>query len=178
MKRHFVSLMVALAVVYFTAVVEHASAQSAQSPDAPGSAVVLTKLSEPVYPALAHLARIQGDVEVRVSVRQDGSVESAVIASGHPMLAPAASASALKSQFECRGCSEAVTPYALVYTFQFAAAQATEVPHQSQPIQVIQSQNHVTVLAEPLPIVHVYPTPLLFRVRSVKCLYLWRCGYR
>jgi hypothetical protein len=172
--------MLIVAAVCLSAAVEHASAQSAQGPNAPQTGVILSKLSPPTYPALAHQASIQGDVAVTVLVRQDGSVKSAVV-SGHPLLSPAASASALKSLFECRGCTEAETPYAMVYTFQFGAIHATEVPSndgQAHEIRVTESQNHVTVLAEPLGIICAYTSTLGIRARSAKCLYLWRCSAR
>ncbi|MGA9964281.1 MAG: energy transducer TonB [Terriglobales bacterium] len=173
------SLILAVGAVSFFTFVECASAQSSQSSGAAQSGVVvLTKLAQPRYPPLARQARIQGDVEVTVGVRQDGSVESAVIASGHAMLREAALESAQNSQFECRGCGEAVTSYSLVYSFQLATERTAGLPHDDgdpQPIHVFQSQNHVTVVAEPtVAIFDVWPV----RVRSAKCLYLWRCGLR
>ncbi len=158
----------------------HSAAQGVQLPEAPQTGVILTKLSPPIYPTLAHQASIQGDVAVTVLVRPDGSVKSTVV-SGHPLLSPAASASALQSRFECRECGEAVTPYSMVYTFQIAASQMPEALNsggQPYPIRVTQSQNHVTVLAEPLGIICAYTSTLRIRARSAKCLYLWRCSAR
>jgi hypothetical protein len=84
----------------------------------PQSGVVMTKLFPPVYPPLARQARIAADVKVELSIRRDGSVASAVLFSGHPMLAPAAIESAKQSQFECNGCA-GETKYVLTYTFGF-----------------------------------------------------------
>jgi len=53
----------------------------AQSP-AGSARVVLTKLSPPVYPPIALTAAMQGEVELIVNVRMDGSVESATVVSG------------------------------------------------------------------------------------------------
>src|SRR5712692_11252304 len=69
------------------------------------------KLSDPTYPRLAQQARITGDVDLMLTIQRDGSVESAVVVSGHPMLQQAALESAQRSQFECKGCGEAVTSY-------------------------------------------------------------------
>ena len=77
---------------------------------------VLTKLFPPIYPPLARQARISGDVKVVVLVRPDGTVASAEVLSGHPMLKPAAVDNAQKSEFECKGCS-GETKYLLTYTF-------------------------------------------------------------
>lgn len=100
--------------------VENVQAQSASGSDTPQAGVVLSKLSDPAYPPLARQARIAGDVDLMLAIRRDGSVESAVVVSGHPMLTQAALDSARLSQFECQGCGNAVTSYALKYTFQIA----------------------------------------------------------
>ncbi len=45
---------------------------------------------QPVYPFLAKQARLQGTVLIRAIIARDGSVESAVVVRGHPVLAQAA----------------------------------------------------------------------------------------
>jgi TonB family protein len=172
MKCRFTALMLAMGAVGSFTAGEFTFAQSGQSSDAPQGEVVLANLSRPRYPPLARQARIQGDVEVTVRVRLDGSVEAAAIASGHPMLKQAALESAQNSQYECRRCSEAGMSYSMVYTFRIA----TEYSNQPQTTSVTQSQNHVTVVAEP-PVVILDDFGYV-RVRSAKCLYLWRCGLR
>ena len=109
----------AVAALYgeLPAIAQGTPAQSAVSADAQQTGVVLVKLSPPVYPPLARQARIMGDVEIQLSIRKDGSVESAALLSGHPMLAPGALASAKQSQFECKDCSDEVTSYTLTYAF-------------------------------------------------------------
>jgi TonB family protein len=120
--------------------------QDPASAESPQTGVVLTKLSPPMYPPLAHQARIMGDVKVYVHVRRDGGVESAELFSGHPMLALAALESARKSQFECRGCRDEVSSYPITYTFGF--------------------------LDDGKPVAVVTKRP----ARSSKCLFLWKCG--
>src|SRR5207249_1269830 len=80
----------------------------------PGAALV--KLHPPVYPPLANQARIAGDVELELTIQENGTVESAMAISGHPLLTPAALESVSRSQFECSGCTHSVT-YSLVYSF-------------------------------------------------------------
>lgn len=148
--------------------------------------VVLTKLSQPFYPPLARQARITGDVELTIEVREDGSVQSAIVVSGHPLLKQAALDSARQSQFKCLKCSAATTPLRLVYTFQLAGTEscctATESstkndqPDQVTP-RVIQSGNHVTLVDRPACICDPVATVTGKKVRSAKCLYLWRCGF-
>jgi protein TonB len=41
---------------------------------------------QPVYPAIAKAARVQGPVQVQVEISEEGQVTSAVVLSGHPLL--------------------------------------------------------------------------------------------
>ena len=45
---------------------------------------------EPMYPALARTARIQGPVELRAIISKEGTIEKLQVLSGHPMLSQAA----------------------------------------------------------------------------------------
>jgi TonB family protein len=96
-----------------------AKAQNTPGSNSEADEVVLTKLSSPIYPPLARQARIAGDVKIQLQIRRDGSVASAEVVSGHPILKPAALASAQNSAFECRRCTEELTAYSLTYTFGF-----------------------------------------------------------
>ena len=87
--------------------------------------------------------------------------------------------SAQQSQFECRGCSEAVTPYSLVNTFQLfwkgchatTNGPSSNVEQDAKPgAQTSQSQNHISVLAEG----GICEGVFTHKVRSAKCLYLWK----
>lgn len=134
----------------------------------------MISLFNPTYPPLARQARISGDVEVEVEIRKDGSVESAVVVSGHPMLTKTAFNSANRSKFECRGCEDEVTPYSLIYSVDFVASPGWPCPEASGA-HVTQSQNRITVSAEPAL---VHPYFAYTTARSAKCLYLWACGRR
>jgi TonB family protein len=156
-------------------------AQSPVNPETLQNGVVLAKLFEPIYPPLARQTRISGDVDLMLKVRPDGSVESATVVSGHPLLQQAALDSAQKSKFECRKCDEAAS-IQLVYTFQLVGPESCCKPTENhsendqadQPIpRVIQSQNHITVLDQPTCICD--PAADVTKVRSLKCLYLWKC---
>ncbi|HEY3971374.1 MAG TPA: energy transducer TonB [Candidatus Sulfotelmatobacter sp.] len=100
------------------------SAKNADTPNAAAAqdsptGVVMTRLFPPVYPPLARQARVVGDVRIQLTIGTDGSVESAEVVSGHPMLKQAALDSAQKSQFECRRCTDSGMSYSLTYTFGF-----------------------------------------------------------
>jgi TonB family protein len=134
--------------------------------------VATVSLFSPKYPPLARLANITGEVEVRLEIRKDGSIQSAVALTGHPMLTAAALASAQQSRFECRGCEDELTTQLLTYSFQIVAGPGWPCP-EAGGARVTQSANRVTVTAEPAM---VYPEFSSIRLRSAKCLYLWTCG--
>ena len=167
-------LMLSFGALVCPAVIQSIQEQSTD-PNASQTTVILTKLVPLTYPPLARQARIQGEVEITVGVRKNGSVESAILTSGHPILAMAALQSAKNSEYECRSCSEAVTSYSLVYTFQLEDT----APGQSRAIPITQLGNHVTVTDESptITVVNADP-PSTFLRRSAKCLYLWKCGLR
>jgi hypothetical protein len=155
-------------------VVRNIQARSAGKDD-PQSGALLAKLHNPIYPPLALTAAIRGDVALVVQVRQDGTVESVDFISGHPMLKEAAIESAEQSQFECRGCTEAATPYSVFYTFQFSDENCCTAP--SGPPKVSQSEHHVWITSAPFCLCDPSFT-VTRKVRSLKCLYLWKCAVR
>ena len=159
---------------------------SAQTSPAPSQGPILIQLFQPVYPPLALTARVSGEVELIVRVRQDGGLDSARATSGPPLLRQTALESAQRSQYECKGCSEAVTSATLIYTFQLGPTnyctskpvEANERPESVKQFpQIIQSTNHVTVVDRPVGNCDVAPD-LVKKVRSAKCLFLWKCGIR
>ena len=156
------------------------SAQTQTPSESPrGSAASPRKLCPPIYPALARQARITGDVRIRLLLRKDGSVESAEIVDGHPMLKQAAMESAQKSTFECGGCNETRIPYSLVYSFEIRDG-CHFGPHcerlDSDELVITQSPGRVVVSAPSLCTCD--PAAALIKIRSARCLYLWRCGQR
>ena len=174
--------LVATAIL-FCAVVK-TSAQTEARSGTEGQGVVLAKLFPPLYPPIAKTARVIGDVVLMVGIRQDGSIESAVTVSGHPLLTQAALDSVQHSQFECRSCGKTVTSYQLVYSFELGPTEycgTTSSPDDNEAEQhypqVIQSRNHITLVDRPIGTCDMaFQTSR--RVRSAKCLYLWRCGLR
>jgi TonB family protein len=84
-------------------------AQVTEPLDAPRLDVVLNNVSPPVYPPLARQARIMGDVKILVGVRQDGTVASAEVLSGHSMLKQAA-LEALRNRRSCAASAKVRSP--------------------------------------------------------------------
>lgn len=175
------SSTVAFVAVLSPTAANNYSPQSASS-HTPQCGVVVSKLANPIYPPLARHTRITGDVKVSLGIRPDGSIESAVVISGHPLLQEAALDSARLSQFECRACTEPVTSFSLFYTFELKenpcppdTRASSSAPPQEVKLSspVIQLQYHVEIVGESVCIIDY-----AHKVRSAKCLYLWKCGWR
>jgi TonB family protein len=167
-----------LSIVAFLLIVGayDAPATGQQNPvigDGTSAGPLMTSVTNATYPPLALSANITGEVVVRLGIRKDGSVESAVVVSGHPLLAKAALESAQQSHFRCTACAEEVTPYSVTYAYQLASEpSAPDWPCSESHQHTTQTANRVAVVGEPR-MVHPYFSSV--KVRSAKCLYLWRC---
>jgi TonB family protein len=149
--------------------------------------VAVVALAPPVYPQMARVANIWGDVSVAVKLRSDGTVKSVAAISGPPMLKQAALDSARQTRFESRGCSTATEPYQMLYTFRMVdsgdCCSALSVPAAIE--QRSQSSNsderwhtRVIVTAQRSCICDPVVKTTREKVRSLKCLYLWKCSTR
>lgn len=77
----------------------------------------LRHFTAPIYPPLALMARIQGRVELRLTVEPaTGDIRNAEMVSGHPLLAPSAVAAAKQWRFE----ADSVGSGAVNVTIEFA----------------------------------------------------------
>jgi len=115
-----------LAIVAFLLIVAayDAPATGQQNPvigDGTSAMPLMTGVTNATYPPLALSANITGDVVVRLGIRKDASVESAVVVTGHRLLAKAALESAQQSHYRCTACADEVTPYPVTYSYQLAA---------------------------------------------------------
>jgi len=152
--------------------------------NAPQDKVSIVKLFPPVYPSVAKQTRITGDVQVALLVRPDGSLESATFVSGHPLLKQAALDSAQHSQFVCKDCGKELRSFQMTYSFQLgptvyctessAPAQVSEKGESYS--RVVQSTNHITLYDQPIGTCDLAFQVTEKRVRSIKCLFLWKCG--
>jgi len=145
--------------------------------------VQVLSLATPTYPHMARMASVFGDVIVSVIVRSDGTVESASIVRGHALLRQAALDSARGTRFKCEGCGVR-TPYQIVYSFRMidgpdcCSAWNTEpkveqaslrsTPEEIRQTRIIITAQH-SCFCDP-------PATTTKKVRSLKCLYLWKCS--
>jgi len=153
------------------AAVEPRKPNTEQAEEVESAAAVIVNLFEPRYPPLALTANVFGDVDLKLGIRKDGSVESAVVLSGHPLLRDAALNSARQSRFDCTACRDEVTFYSMVYSFQLVAG--PDFPCSESHFRIVRSENRVTLIGEPRVVDPYFAT---FRVHSLKCIYLWKCG--
>jgi TonB family protein len=156
-------------------------AQDAKNADQALEGAVVTKLSPLIYPPLARQTRITGDVQLKLEVRPNGSVASAAVVSGHPLLSQFALENAQQSQFACENCGEDVHSFRLVYTFELSPpgseselGQANTINPEHPGLRITRSEGHVIVADQPVCLCD--PAPDHRKVRSLKCLYLWKCG--
>jgi TonB family protein len=137
--------------------------------------VVPISVPQPVYPPIAESARVTGDVVVTVVVRPDGGVASAAVESGAPLLREVALKAAQQAQYECRGCTEPGTPLSLVFTFRIFGRDepkpATGLAFDQQGGATVNVVGEVGYWWEGAVF-----SQIVARVRSPKCLWLWRCG--
>jgi TonB-like protein len=174
------SLLV-LAVVLASAP-EHSLGQTVENHDTQMDHVVLTKLSPPLYPPLARQARINGAIDLTLGIRPDGTIGSVLVSSGHALLRPVAVESAQRSQFDCSACRDRLTSYSVRYKFELppldhtkdCATLTDEERKGIPPPKVDLSLHEITVFGKVMETCD--PAVEIRKVRSAKCLYLWRCG--
>ena len=160
-----------------------ALAQDIPKSDSGTPKVFVSKLSAPVYPPLALQARIVGAVRLDVAIGRNGSVQAVSVVSGHPILAKAAIESAQQTQFECQDCREQPTHYLVTYRFDLGEAiDCTGFDadgkglYEAHHPEVKQTQDGVTIVDRPLGTCD--PAGSIIKVRSLKCMFLWRCSKR
>lgn len=154
-----------------------ALAQALPSDGGPQAQLVIAKLPPPSYPPMALAAHVFGDVELKVTLRREGTLDSVEAVSGPPMLRESAVGLAKQTQFECRHCDEASTPFRIVYRLELGNAIYCEERDKSYP-RVTQSSDTVMIADRPFGTCDPAATIERVRVRSAKCLFLWRCGWR
>lgn len=153
-------------------------AQAVAGADVVKAGAVVAKAPTLTYPAIARMAHITGDVALVVRIHNDGNVESVVVMGGPALLRQAAVDNARASQFDCQGCREPATEYSLLYTFQLS--ETAICPDDAPPAgkaypQVTRSPGHVKIVDQNIMICD--PAAEITKVRSIKCLFLWKCAY-
>jgi hypothetical protein len=100
------------------------------------------------------------------------------------LLNDAAKESAKETAFECKDCHEPSTSYRMTYQFELGDplyckgidANGYGIYDVGPETEVSQSQGFITVRGRPYATCD--PRGSIVRVRSAKCLFLWRCAKR
>jgi TonB family protein len=150
-------------------------AQDSTSQVEPHLGFTISKLPPAIYPPIALAAHVSGDVVLKIALRPDGVIDSAEVVSGPPMLRQAAIESIKQAQFECAKCEGVNTEFQLIYKFDLGPSITCGPPDNSYP-SVTYSVNIITITAQPFGTCDPEATIERIRVRSAKCLFLWKCG--
>jgi hypothetical protein len=127
----------------------------------------------PEYPRVAQIAHIEGKVTLKLAL-QAGEVVGIQEQAGHPMLVPAAIQSLKMSRLGCMDCSNEAQTFTVVFDFQVASHDCNdpEVPTRA----TLDSPTHVTITSQ--AVCTYDPIATYRKIRSIHCLYLWRCATR
>jgi TonB family protein len=140
--------------------------------------LLAVKLEPPVYPPIAMAARVSGDVDLKITLRPDGTPESVQAESGPQMLKQAAVDSASRSRFQLASGDHAEASYQLVYRFALDKALGCNQERDKSYPHIHYESNTITITEQPSSICDPVADTEPVRVRSVKCLYLWKCKQR
>jgi len=171
-------------LIAFFAVPVMVHSQVPNPPVATDPGPVIAELPQPFYPPIARAAHVSGEVVVALTFHPDGSVETATVVSGPQMLRQVALESAQKSKFACMACESYPASLQLTYKFELGEAiycseaaepQSDGKPERPYP-QVTRAGNVISIYTRPFGTCD--PAADRTRSRSIRCLYLWKCGWR
>lgn len=128
----------------------------------------------PAYRMDAQLARIQGPVIIEFTLDTD-NVVAIKKSTGHPLLLPAALETIKTSKLHCDNCEPDVTTFTVVFNFAVANHDCEEAERHPPSTVKLDSSSHVSFNAEPLCTKDPVEVRRYRNVRSIQCLYLWRC---
>jgi TonB family protein len=165
-----------IAIMIFLFAVSCASGAQISPTPAKQSELRIAELPPASYPPMALAAHVSGDVELEAVVRLDGTLESVAVLSGPAMLKQAAVAKARETRFGCEQCSQAATTFHIVFRFELGEARSCEVQDSSYP-RITQSANAITITERPFGTCDPSVSLTRTRVRSIRCLFLWRCKW-
>jgi TonB family protein len=137
----------------------------------PRSALQVISLKPPQYPPIALAARVTGDVRLEITLAADGTPSNVEVRSGPAMLQASAIDSARGSRFRATPTVSSRQPLELNYRYVIVPLRCDQAPDPTYP-RVSSDADTITITGQVVPLCD----PGFTRVRSIKCLYLWRCG--
>ena len=146
--------------------------------DAARPQLKIVQLPPANYPPDALAAGVFGEVVLSVVLLPDGALDSVASLNGPPMLRSAAEAAARGMRFSCLGCREAKTQFELRFQFKLGPARDC-VPNRAPVLPSVTDEAGAVVLTDqPAGTCDQAGSVGSIRTRSLRCLYLWRCGWR
>jgi TonB family protein len=134
--------------------------------------VTMVKLETPTYPPIARAARVSGEVGLDITLAPDGTANTVEVESGPAMLRQAAVDSATRSRFRANvekpaGTYRVIYRFVLDDTMKCGDQRDGSYPHVKYEGNEVSIAEQAVLLCDP---------GAVMRYRSVKCLYLWKCG--
>jgi len=129
----------------------------------------------PEYPQVAQIAHITGLVRVEFTLDQ-GKVSTVQKITGHPLLIPAAEETIKASKLSCAHCENGTATFRVNFDFKFSDHDCDEAQRNSPYTAWLDSEEHISVIAEPVCTNDPIVVTVSRKVRSPRCLYLWRCS--
>ena len=143
---------------------------------ASGPSVNVVALQPPVYPSMAIAAHLAGEVDLKITLLETGVPGTVQVESGPQMLRQAAVDSAKRSKFASAAGGHADESYPLVYKFLLDDTRGCNQDRDPSYPRIKSESNTITISEQPVPMCD--PTAERIRVRSWKCLYIWKCKVR
>ena len=166
-----------VALLFVWALSCNALPQSLSMNGASQNGPAIAKLPPPSYPRIALAAHVSGDVVLDLAIRRDGTIESAVVASGPPMLREAAVEIAQQTLFGCARCTENPTQFRVIFRFELGESIMCSEPDPSYPRVSQSTSSTVTIAAQPFGTCDPASEIERVRARAIKCLFLWKCAW-
>jgi TonB family protein len=136
------------------------------------STLVWKSFHAPEYPRDAQIAHITGRIKIEFTLNDDGTA-TITKTSGHPLLLPKAVDTIKTSHFTCSACGKE-SVFTVEFNFNFADHNCEEAARHPRYTSAMEDPEHVSVKAE--PVCTADPRVSYVKVRSLRCLYLWKCG--
>lgn len=143
----------------------------------PSPQITVTELPPSAYPPMALAAHVWGNVPLRITLQPDGSPGAIEAESGPPMLRQPAVEIARKAKFSCSNC-QLGEPIEIEIHFVLGESVCPDAPHDPKFPFIKSDGNVLTIAAQPFALCDYSATIGRTRTRSLKCLYLWQCGWR
>ncbi|HLW54629.1 MAG TPA: energy transducer TonB [Candidatus Angelobacter sp.] len=123
--------------------------------------ITIVRRVEPVYPQMARVAHIEGEVVLEAEANPDGNIVAIMPVSGHPILIQAATDSLNGWKVRCPNCEGKNAVFVVRYVFTISEST------KSKPCFDAAGNAQPCGNTDPLPVA---------KVRSASCFYLWKCG--